>query len=213
MNVNEWFLNKGSHAQGIEILIDLNVSISLVLSLEEPTLSNKAALKYELGKYKTDPTVNDRLLYANMPYELREKAREKNNLFYQACELKLKLNSISEEKIDQALEIQEKIYKLFTRIDQIWSEIDYYKKHKVLIEPPQDIDLDALTIPELYKLRENLHCRKSRRKKTIEKKKEQLIKEIQPQKQFKIKQSIASKEAQLEGINQILIQLNELLNE
>lgn len=213
MNVNEWFLNNGTHAQGLDILWALNVPMGLVLRLEEETLKNIAELKYELGKYKTDFTINDKILFSNLPYSLRVKTQEKNSLFYECMQLKLKLNDVDENDNEKSLILQREIYMKFKRIDQIWIELDYYREHKVLIEVPEGFDLSKMTIPELYKTRHNLENRKSRRFKTIISKMEKLECETSKPKRFRLEQSIKKKEAELYGIDQLLIEIKELLNE
>lgn len=97
MTVNEWFINSGSHQEGIDILANLKYPIRRLINLKKPTQSNKEKLKCELGKHKTKVDHSDRILYSSLPQVLRPKCRERNVLFYQKCELKIQLNALPAE--------------------------------------------------------------------------------------------------------------------
>ncbi len=144
MTVNEWFINKGSHQQGIDILANLKYPIRRLINLKKPTPSNKEKLRYELGKHKTKVDHSDRILYSSLPQVLRPKYRERNVLFYQKCELKIQLNALPTEAETEALDIQREIVRIDKVLRRIWKELDLWANEKMLVELDPGFDANKL---------------------------------------------------------------------
>jgi hypothetical protein len=144
------------------------------------------------------------------PY-LREKYVQKNNAFYQYCELKYKLNDLPAEKESEALDLILEIMKLNTFIDQVWKEIDYFLEHKKLLPSPNDYT--SLSYKEQIKKLQLLYQRRSKRKGTIGKWQVQLDECKDKIKASKLKGKISQKTEELNQIEIDIQTLKKLTNE
>lgn len=209
MTVNEWFINNGTHQDGINILAQLKYPIRRLINLQKPTESNKEKLRYELKKHKTKTTHQDKIFYNSLPRPLRDKFREQKNLFYEKCELKRDLNRLPKASKDKALEIQIQIFEMDKRIDQIWTEIDYWTNNKILIETPEGFNVDELSIKKLYAERQRLQTSISRRKQTLKKWESELSGIEDKSKHSRKELMISKKHKELLGIQEQLRLINE----
>lgn len=209
MTVNEWFINTGSHEEGIDILAQLKYPIRRLINLQKPTESNKDKLRYELGKHKTETSRSDKILYNSLPRPLRDKYREQKSLFYQKCEWKLQLNKVPRESKEEAFDLQLKIYEAGKRIDQIWTEIDFWTNNKVLIQIDEEFNIDEFTIKELYAEKNKFQTSISRRKQTLNKWLSELESIDDKMKQSRKKLMIQKKQEELLSIQEQLRLINE----
>lgn len=107
-------------------------------------------------------SANQKVTMAMLPIpSLRKRFVEKNNAFYQYCELKYQLNELAPEQENEALEIILEIHRLNTFIDTVWREIDYYLEHHKLL--PSANDYTSLTYKEQSKKLQLLYQRRTKR--------------------------------------------------
>lgn len=130
-------------------------------------------------------SANQKVTMAMLPIpSLRKRFVEKNNAFYQYCELKYQLNDLGylkDEKgnilLDEegngiykketpedeakALEIILEIHRLNNLIDEIWREIDYYLEHHKQL--PSANDYTSLNYKEQSKKLQLLYQRRTKR--------------------------------------------------
>lgn len=209
MTVNEWFINKGSHRQGLDILLSLGESVFDVLEWEQPTTANKMEVRYALSKHRTAPKKSDKVDYSSMPAELRKVWQEKSQLFYHIADCHLKLTKLKPQEEEKALELQQIIYSGYIRLDQLWEQIDYWKVHRCLIPVPDDIGVDKMSAIELLKARKNTQNRIYNRRATIQKNEKELS-TIKDKRKFHYKQaSLNKRKTDLLKQEQLLIQINE----
>ncbi|MGB0867963.1 MAG: hypothetical protein ACPGSD_00075 [Flavobacteriales bacterium] len=213
MTVNEWFINNGSHTEGIGILAKLKYPIRRLINLQEPTESNKDKLRYELEKHRSKVDHSDRILYGSLPQQLRPKYRERNVLFYEKCELKLELNKLPPEAESEALEIQHQIVKIDKRLKQIWKEFDLWANEKIIVELDEEFDVDTFSIKEVYKIKNNLFSKISRRKSTLAKWEKELSKITNKSLHGRKVLMINKKKAELLQLDEQLSQINERIKD
>jgi len=213
MTVNEWFINGGSHKEGIDILTNLKYPIRRLINLNKPTQSNKEKLRYELSKHKTKVDHSDRILYSSLPQVLRPKYRERNVLFYQKCELKIQLNALPAEAETEALDIQQEIVRIDKILRRIWKELDLWANEKILVELDPGFDADKLSIKEAYKEKNNLFSRISKRKSTLVKWQKELLKITDKSTRGHKEIMIKKKESELLSLQEQLNQIDERIKD
>lgn len=113
-------------------------------------------------------------IIASYPIELHKTYRKALNAWIKVCELKLQLNLLPAEEERKSLQIQFEMFKLMERFD-VWKKIlDHYTEHKRILPQESKQDFSKLNPIELLNMRNNLRSLITRRKKTIQKMKENL---------------------------------------
>jgi hypothetical protein len=113
------------------------------------------------------PDAKQKLLFHQLPPELRPVLQEANALFAEKCLLKTMLNDLAPEMESEALELCIRIYSLTQKNARCWQKIDYWKEHRALppLEAPKHYDLGGA---QLAKKQQNLFSSISRLKKRLE---------------------------------------------
>jgi hypothetical protein len=143
---------------------------------------------------------------------LRKRFVEKNNAFYQYCELKYQLNELAPEQEDEALELILEIHRLNNFIDEVWREIDYYLEHHKLL--PSANDFTALNFKEQSKNLQLLYQRRTKRTSSLNGWKKELQEiDVKDIKFKKLQTKISSKTQELQQIEIDINILKKLTNE
>ena len=154
---------------------------------------------------------NRKITMAMLPDpSLRKRFVEKNNAFYQYCELKYQLNQLPVEKENEALELILEIMKQNSFIDSVWREIDYYLENKKLL--PKASDFTKLDYKQQCKKLQLLYQNRSKRKTTLSKWEKELAKVKDPKKKVSLKAKIDKKSAELQQIEIDIETLKKLTN-
>lgn len=158
----------------------------------------------ELKKLKERPL-------SSYPVELHPVYQQRLSTFLQACSLKIKLNSLKEDETEKAFDIQYKIFELFETNDKCWEILNHYETTGRIMPLTHSEDFSKLSTSELFRTRENLYSRVSKRKKTIEKKEQELTRTEEPGKQERLNQIIAAKKEELRQLENDIEAISELL--
>lgn len=102
------------------------------------------------------------------PPELHPVYRERINKFYLACELKIKLNTLPENALDDALNLILQLEDLWGKIDKAWEILNHWKEHHRLMPVESEVDYSKMTAMQLVREKSLLESRISKRKKTLE---------------------------------------------
>lgn len=139
---------------------------------------------------------------AMYPIELHSVFRTRVSSFYEAAELKFKLNELPEDNEHEAYNLMLKIEELWNKVDKCWSVLDHWKEHNRIMPYESKEDFSSLSPLQLFSKRDRLEVSISKRKKTL-KALEKYVKE-NPEDKAKERNYI-SKTEQLE---QLIIDLN-----
>jgi len=157
MKVNQWFNDGCNYKEGVALYsLQKNFSKNLLrLFLRSESKNNIEKLKYELGKYKekgfkkvsTDqkkiinskekvPAVKTLFFYNlnELHVDLHPLAMEQRNNFQLAVSSKLQLNNLLPDQEAEALKLCIKIEDLFDSIEATQRTLNYYKKHKIVLD-------------------------------------------------------------------------------
>lgn len=238
MMIEDWFKNKGTYQEGIVLLkcVIGNTHLYKRLANAQENARNRAALKYELNKYRnkkisfpsekpkqpkiTQPkTIEEvslektneeystiRLSEINEP-EVQARYVEGKNAFYQMALLKRQYNRLAPEEEKKALKYLIEMMRLYRLNKAIWEEIDYYFEHKKPM--PKGEDYSQYTPLELHKKRQLLHQSLSKRKVTIRKMES---KKIPEGKQLKHLSKLNAKKAQYKEVELNIQRITEILD-
>ncbi|MBN8565239.1 MAG: hypothetical protein J0M25_00705 [Flavobacteriales bacterium] len=105
---------------------------------------------------------------AMYPPELHKVYRKRISNFYEACELKFKLNALPEEANDQALKIILQLESLWDKIDKAWEILHHWRDHHRIMPTDVSEDYSKFTPMQLANEKGLLETRISKRKKTLE---------------------------------------------
>lgn len=196
--VAQWFINKGSYAEGLSLLLEAKPTHNLrrfFAQGEKPT--TRRALEYELKKIsgvsntvtQTHATAQPRRIsmqemasvdVSNYPVELKDKYIRKGQLAKKASELRKGVVVISKKgkKIIvspgySADEMRERASQILACMDEnqkIWDELRYFERFGKMVEKPSPpkVDIDNLNTADLIKLAKNLPPWLTKEKKKIE---------------------------------------------
>jgi len=117
---------------------------------------------------QSEKKVFEKETMAMYPAELHSVYRERITKFYEACELKFKLNSLPAEAENEALQIILQLEDLWTRIDRCWLILEHWKTHNRLMPVEESEDFSKLSAVQLVVRRDRLETSISKRRKTIE---------------------------------------------
>lgn len=110
--------------------------------------------------------VKEKLLFHQLPAELRPVLKEANALFAEKCMLKVALNELAPEMESEALDLCLQIYNLTKHNALCWQKIDYWREHRNL--PPLAVPKHStMGGAQLVKKQQNLFSSISRLKKRL----------------------------------------------
>jgi hypothetical protein len=104
---------------------------------------------------------------AMYPEELHSTYRERISNFYEACELKFKLNTVPEADHEAALKIILQLEKLWDRIDKAWVILHHWRDHNRIMPTEVSQDFSKLSALQLANEKGLVETRISKRKKTL----------------------------------------------
>lgn len=157
----------------------------------------------ELKKLKARPL-------SSYPVQLHPVYQLRLSTFLEACSLKIKLNSLKEDETEKAFDIQYRIFELFETNDKCWEILKHYETTGRIMPLTASEDYSKMLPAELFRTRENLYSRVSKRKKTIEKKEQELAKTKEPGRQERLKQTIIDKKEELRQLENDIEAITEL---
>ncbi|MGK4567839.1 hypothetical protein [Flavobacterium sp. 3HN19-14] len=159
--INAWLLDDArDYLSGVSLYAEVKFNHNIMAFFRrKQTPAHMKKLIYELGKFsdvqtplpdvnsgeKVNATINevveqlseqeslkDKLLFVDLPPELRPVLAEKNRLFSENCLLKVTLNELPDDAVDQAYDIQVKIEANWKRNAACWKQLDYWKEHRAV---------------------------------------------------------------------------------
>jgi hypothetical protein len=235
-SVKKWFDSGCNYSIGIEIYSQLNScnkNILRILKLKE-TKPNLDKLKYELGKFlpkesnsiqnqkqeqtsvKISTTAEEnekaqRILFHNLPAELRPELFKANELFRKNCFLKVTLNELSADQEEKALEIQIEIAENFKLNKLCWSKIDHWIEHRQLPSLIEN-EFSKLSPAQLLRKQQYLFQNISKMQKRFLENSKQLTSCTDTAKKSKLQRLIAKQDSDLIKKNEELQTITRLIN-
>lgn len=143
---------------------------------------------------------------AMYPMELHPVYRQRISDFYLACELKFKLNNLKRKQEKEALDIILQLEALWNKIDRAWMILEHWKSNGRIMPFSTSVDFTKLKPIELFKQKDLIESRISKREKTLNKIAEALNDD--PENRLKANQYNTKKEA----LEQLKIDLETIKN-
>ena len=235
-SIKKWFDFGCNYPAGIEIYSQLNScnkNILRILKFKE-TKPNLDKLKYELGKFlpkeivfepqkkKEQTSVNisttaeenekaQRILFHNLPAELRPELFKANELFRKNCLLKVSLNELSSNQEEKALEIQLEISENFKLNKLCWSKIDHWIDHRQLPTLIEN-EFSKLSPAQLLRKQQYLFQNISKMQKRFLENSKQLTSCTDIAKKSRLQRLIAKQDSELIKKNDELQTITRLIN-
>lgn len=192
-----------SHKENIEEYLRLGGSSKTAKQLTIETLQNKSRLSYLISQLKPSEhtqeskpaaalepitpepeeskpiIVSERKgvftdLICQYPVQLHSVYKKRFESWLEACSLKLKLNDIDPNNISEALDLQIKIIDSFDDFDKCQNALDRFNENNTIITVESGKDFSKLSPAEIILKRNNIRTNITKRKKTIQKKKDSL---------------------------------------
>lgn len=237
MQVNNWFDAGCKYNEGVLLYASIKGhSANLVrLFLRKESLANAEKLAYELGKFREaeDPSVKDQepitkiqtptpvvtkhssggfYRINEMPIGLHPMLIEQSTNYKRACSLHLQLTALHPDEEGAALKLCIMIEDLFDAIETSQKVLDYYKKHKVVLNiKPRSFE--DLTPAQLIQTRGNKKATISKHKKKVEVLKKQFGQKLSKSDSTKLKIAFEKAERTLLQHEYEAQQLTNLINE
>lgn len=241
MNIQEWFDNKGTYKEGLQLYASLPQKSNLFLkSIQRENTSNFLKLKYELKKAlnnnstattkqsekiatelptepKSEPLLQviikesasfsfDKETMAMYPMELHATYRNRISNFYEACELKFKLNMLHPDAEEEAFDLIIQLEELWESIDRAWFILNHWKDYGRIMPIDNSEDFTKLNGIQLSKRRDRLQTSISKRTKTLDK----LSKEVELSPEDRAKLNLYNRKK--EQLQQLIIDLETIRN-
>lgn len=225
------------HRENLDEYLRLGGNPKIAKQLTIESLQNRSRLSYLLSQLKPVDIIEENAAYPEpvlitpappepvqpperkrvftdmifqYPAELHTAYKKRYEYWLEACSLKLKLNEIPEEDHSAAFDIQEKILKCFDNFDKCQNALDHYNKNKRIMSIDSTQDFTKLSSAELILKRNNLRTNICKRKKTIEKKRENLPDPESPDYNLKLS-SLNQKLEELQDLENQESELNKLI--
>lgn len=146
-----------------------SINISTDKSSEKPLKETPKQEKKEEETIQSTPHHQLLGLISHYPGELHETYTKAFNCWIKACSLKVQLNQIPEEKVEEAYELQCEIWEQMQEFDQCKKVLDYYKEEKAILPTKSAIDVTKLDSLELDRRLRNLRTYIVKRQDTLQK--------------------------------------------
>lgn len=220
-----------THQQNIQDYLSNGGDPKVIQSLKISNMQNRGRLIYLLGKLNIKPAgLNTPVLrepeesaepvkvrksafsdfISQYPTELHATYKKRYEVWLEACSLKVSLNEVSDDDIDAALVIQDKIMQSFSDFDKCQEALDYFNEHKRVLATKSEKDYTELSPVEMLQQRNLLRSCISKRKATLKKKIDELPDPIDDR--FKMKQNAVNrKKEELQELELQEADLNKLL--
>lgn len=151
------------------------------------------------------------IMFHQLPEELRPVLLEANTCFREMCLLKVQLNALPAHAEKEALEIQIQINSKQKRNKNLWAEIDYYQKHKVLMQKKKEA-LELLTPAQMVYKQQLLFAAISKLEKRFALNSEKIKTDVSFEKKNKIEREMQRQEQNLINKKQQLEKLKSLID-
>ena len=238
--LQQWFDNKCPYQEGVLLYASLKCCNKMLLAnfnkKKSPILYEK--LKYELSKHLSKPIVvkpivqytaqkttvkelvpntastsekKEAIFFHQLPEELRPVLLEANNLFKEMCLLKVQLNELPAHAEKKALEIQLEITNRKKVNSLCWKRIDYFQKHKVMLQEKQS-EIKNLSPAEMLRKEQYLFASISKLKKRCAENKLGLINTTSLKENNDLNRKIAKQEANILNQETELQNLKDLIH-
>lgn len=143
---------------------------------------------------------------AMYPMELHETYRNRISDFYEACELKFKLNMLHPDAEEEAFDLIFKLEVLWEKIDRAWFVLNHWKDYNRIMPMKETEDFTKLNGIQLVKRRDQLQTSISKRNKTLDK----LFQEVEASPEDRTKLNLYNRKK--EQLQQLLIDLETIRN-
>ena len=146
-----------------------------------------------------------------LPMELHEVAMKQRNNFQEAISLKLQLNNLLPEQEIEALKLCIAIEDLFDAIDGAQKTLDYYVKHKIVLQIAGR-NYESFTPAQLVSARMNKRASITKHKKRVEMLKQKFGQNLSKNDKSKLEVQLQRATENLLKHEMELQQLNEIIN-
>lgn len=218
MSIEEWFATGCDYERGVILFSKVSTNAALLrLFRSRKSRLNKRKLQIELRKIqihklpskstsknsiKVDASPEKRVItskpISSYPVELHDVYKLRIQTFLKAATLKLQLNEVDEEDTETALSIQEQIWALFKKNEKCWKILDHYDETGQILPTQSKNDFSKLSAQARVNKRQRLYVSVSKRRKTIEKMKEELKTETNEALKERLQKKILKKEKELQ---------------
>lgn len=134
--------------------------------VEEISVSPKIAFQNLMQDLEAKEVEKEKLMFHDLPSELRPVLLEKNRSFFENCYLKVELNELPEDAIDEAFALQVKIDANWKTNALCWKKLDHWIEHRTVIESKPN-KFESMTGGQLAKRQQQLFSSVSKLKKRI----------------------------------------------
>jgi hypothetical protein len=143
---------------------------------------------------------------AMYPMELHATYRNRISNFYEACELKFKLNMLHPDAEEEAFDLILQLEELWESIDRAWFILNHWKDHGRIMPVDNSEDFTKLNGIQLAKRRDRLQSSISKRTKTLDK----LFTEVESSPEDRVKLNLYNRKK--EQLQQLMIDLETIRN-
>ncbi|WP_264560683.1 hypothetical protein [Flavobacterium sp. N501239] len=143
---------------------------------------------------------------ASYPMGLHSVYRDRISNFYNACELKFKLNALPADDEEEAFDLIIQLEELWERIDRAWFVLNHWKDYGRIMPFDTSEDFKKMNAIQLVKRRDQLQTSISKRNKTLEK----IIQEVESSPEDRVKLNLLNRKK--EQLQQLIIDLETIRN-
>lgn len=235
--IKKWFENGTDYASGVALYGSLPKHNRNLLNnfKRKENVYNSQKLKYELRKLLPiqpipkkeaiaqkpvlfskpklleKPSKKDKLFFHQLPESLQPVLLQAHSLFKENCFLKVKLNSLSAESIDKALQIQLRINHNFETNALCWKKIDYWLEYRQL--PKESTSKFSTYTPvQLLRTQQLLYVSISKLNTRLQINRSHLSSELIVKEKIKLLKAVAKQESNLIQKNEELQLITRLID-
>lgn len=221
-----------THEENIQFYLENGGDHKIANRHKLPTLQNRAKISYlisqqkpkesityqdEEKKYQDDSKKHQDVepakpaflgFISQYPVELHSTYKNCYNAWIDVCRFKIQLNDVVPLDVEDAYQLQLKIFKSISKFDRYKNSLDYWNDHKRILPTESKKDYSKFTPLELDQERRNLASLICRRRQTIEKKK----KELPPTSDPNYTKKILSIQVKNEQLEELILDENKILD-
>lgn len=163
---------------------------------------------------QTAPSVEKKTTFKDFitdyPVVLHTTYLQRKQKFLAACSLKVRLNALAPTEEDKAFSLQRQILSCFAIVDAANEKLEYWQKHKKILEDDASEDFSMLSQAQLVQRRNTLRSNASNRSKTILKMEKQLT-AAPANKKLRLQDKLFKKRNELRAIENQIKQLGAMI--
>ncbi|RZJ71086.1 hypothetical protein [Flavobacterium sp.] len=152
----------------------------------------------------------DRLMFHDLPAEMRPVLLEKNQAFARMAFLKIELNALAPEKEREAFQIQTEIVELQKKRDLCWKKLDYWLQHRDVPEAESG-DFADFTPEQKVKRQQLLFASISKLKSRVSDYERQLASDLPVNVKFSVERKLVKSKKNLLSKESELLELTNLI--